>query len=162
MLPRRRAQPPKNPVIDNVDSGCMWEQVCQVSLFGLNGEQTFITAAISHTFSVLSASAYVSYDIRTRNIIHPFCGTDGLKVCPANLNFQLIDVCEVWVRGVDKPRENNLISKKFSFFHLGRFFLLCNMLSIFAHDQLQSILMFLQRRSQFLVLLLQRPDVPEG
>ena len=115
MLPRRRAQPPKNPVIDNVDSGCVWDQVCQVSLFGLNGKQTFITAAISHTFSVLSASAYVSYDIRTRNIIHPFCGTDDFKVCPANLNFQLIDVCEVWVRGIDKPRENNFISKRISF-----------------------------------------------
>ena len=85
-----------------------------------------------------------------------------LKECPVNLNFQLIDVCEVWVRGVDKPRENNFISKKFSFFHLRRFFLLGNMLSIFAHDQLESILMFLQGRSQLLVLLLQRPYVPEG
>ena len=33
------------------------------------------------------------------------------------------------------------------------------MMSVFGHDQLQSILMFLQRRPQLLVLLLQGSDV---
>ena len=36
-----------------------------------------------------------------------------------------------------------------------------HMLAILAHDQLQGVLMLLKSCPEFLVLLLQRPDVPE-
>ena len=54
---------------------------------------TFITAAISQTFSVLSASAC--------NINHLVDLANCLN--ETNLDFQLVYVREVWMRSIDQP-----------------------------------------------------------
>ena len=56
---------------------------------------TFITAAISQTFSVLSASACNKNDARFWFTIKCLNGN--------NLDFQLVYVCEVWMRSIDQP-----------------------------------------------------------